>query len=263
MVARVASSATPGRHPGKNSLTIRQPEFYVAARGCWRERDDDRQIHSLFKAIGRCGGGPCARQRCRGRRSRCSLRSTHPLGPPMNAALNLLNRVEDAISSGSLGRRSEMLRHVTDLFVLGAPQCSDDDVALFDTVFARLATEIERSARALLAVRLAPIPNAPPNTIRALAFDDAIEVAGPVLTQSERLDETALVENASTKGQGHLLAISRRRVLSEAVTDALVEFGDRQVVLSTAENPGARFSEAGFAKLVKRSDGDDPLALCV
>jgi uncharacterized protein (DUF2336 family) len=88
-------------------------------------------------------------------------------------------------------------------------------------------------------------------------------VASPVLTQSQRLDEAALVENASTKGQGHLLAISRRRVLSEAVTDALVEFGNRQVVLSTAENPGARFSEAGLAKLVQRSDGDDPLALCV
>jgi uncharacterized protein (DUF2336 family) len=181
----------------------------------------------------------------------------------MNAALNLLTRVEDAISSGSLSRRSEMLRHVTDLFVLGAPQCTDDDVALFDTVFARLVAEIEQSARALLAVRLAPIPNAPPNTIRTLAFDDAIDVAGPVLTQSERLDEAALVENASTKGQGHMLAISRRRVLSEAVTDVLVTLGDRQVVLSTAENPGARFSEAGFAKLVQRSDGDDGLALRV
>jgi uncharacterized protein (DUF2336 family) len=181
----------------------------------------------------------------------------------MNAALSLLNQVDEAISSGSLSRRGELIRHVTDLFIVGAERCDDEDVALFDTVFTRLAGEIEQGARVLLAARLAPIPNAPPITIRALAFDDAIEVAGPILAQSERLDEASLVENASTKGQEHLLAISRRRAISEPVTDVLVVRGDRQVVLSTAENLGARFSEAGFARLVERADGDDRLAECV
>ena len=178
----------------------------------------------------------------------------------MNAALSLLSQVDEALSSGSFSRRAEMIRHVTDLFIVGAARCSDADVALFDTVFTRLAAEIEQGARALLAARLAPIPNAPPVTIRALAFDDAIEVAGPVLTQSERLDEATLIENASTKGQEHLLAISRRRILSEAVTDVLVLRGDRHVVLSTVENPGARFSEAGFAQVVQRAERDDRLA---
>ena len=178
----------------------------------------------------------------------------------MNAALSLLSQVDEALSSGSFSRRAEMIRHVTDLFIVGAAQCTHEDVALFDTVFTRLAAEIEQGARALLAARLAPIPNAPPITIRALAFDDAIEVAGPVLVQSERLDEATLIENASTKGQEHLLAISRRRALSEAVTDVLVVRGDRHVVLSTVENPGARFSEAGFARVVQRAEGDARLA---
>jgi len=178
----------------------------------------------------------------------------------MNAALTLLSQVDEALSSGSFSRRAEMIRHVTDLFIVGAARCSDADVALFDTVFTRLAAEIEQGARALLAARLAPIPNAPPITIRALAFDDAIEVAGPVLTQSERLDEATLIENASTKGQEHLLAISRRRSLSEVVTDVLVVRGDRHVVLSAVENPGAKFSEAGFARVVERAAGDERLA---
>jgi len=181
----------------------------------------------------------------------------------MNAAINLLAGVEDAVSSGSLGQRTEMLRHVTDLFVIGSPQCTDEDVAVFDSVFTRLAAEIETTARALLAARLAPIPNAPPITIRALALDDAIEVAGPVLLQSARLDEATLIEAAGSKGREHLLAISQRASLSEAVTDVLVVRGDQMVVLSTAENPGARFSEAGYTTLVRRADGDDRLALCV
>lgn len=60
---------------------------------------------------------------------------------------------------------------------------------------------IETSARALLSNRLAPIDTAPRRTIRALAFDDLIEVAGPVLSQSMRLDDETLIENGATKAR--------------------------------------------------------------
>src|SRR5262249_56900732 len=116
------------------------------------------------------------------------------------------------------------------------------------------------SARAALAERLAAVPNAPPTAVRTLAFDDAIDVAGPVLKGSERLDNVTLVENASSKSQQHLLAISQRKSLSETVTDVLVERGNREVALSTARNAGAKFSEAGYVRLIKRSEGDDELA---
>ena len=178
----------------------------------------------------------------------------------MTVDLSFAEQAEPAVEKGTFGRRSELLARVTDLFVQGAARFDDQDIAQFDDVIMRLAVDIELSARALLAVRLAPIPNAPPNVIRALAFDDAIDVAGPVLSTSERLDNPTLVENARTKGQEHLLAISRRRSLSEIVTDVLVARGDRRVVLSTVDNPGARFSTAGFEAVVQRSAGDDRLA---
>ena len=186
-----------------------------------------------------------------------------PIESTMTANTKLLNEVEDAMASGSLARRGKIVRHVTDLFIVGAAQCSDQEIELFDDVLTRLAVEIEMSARALLAVRLAPIKNAPPRIIRTLAFDDEIDVAGPVLEQSDRLDDAALVENAQKKGQGHLLAISRRRALSESITDVLVVRGDQQVVLSAAENRGAKFSAVGFSGLVRRAEGDDRLAACV
>jgi uncharacterized protein (DUF2336 family) len=181
----------------------------------------------------------------------------------MTATRDLLSEVENAMASGSLTRRGTIVRHVTDLFIVGSAQCTESEIALFDDVLIRLAVEIEVSARALLAVRLAPIGNAPPRIIRALAFDDEIDVASPVLEQSERLDDASLVENARKKGQEHLLAISRRRSLSEPITDVLVERGDRQVALSTAENRGAKLSALGFTGLVRRSEGDDRLAACV
>jgi uncharacterized protein (DUF2336 family) len=104
-------------------------------------------------------------------------------------------------------------------------------------VFQCLIDHIETSAKTLLSNRLAPIDTAPPLTIRALAFDDVIEVAGPVLSQSARLDDKTLIENARSKSQAHLMAISTRKVLSGAVTDVLVQRGNDEVVQSTVNNP--------------------------
>ena len=115
----------------------------------------------------------------------------------------------------------------------------------------------------MLAHRLSTLPRAPAKLSRKLATDDDIEVAGPILQKSDRLDTATLVETASTKTQQHLLAISRRSSLDERITDVLVERGDKPVVLSTANNPGARFSDAGFNTLVTRSKGDDELAASV
>ena len=179
----------------------------------------------------------------------------------MSAKLKFIGELESAIANESVSRRAEILGRVTDLFVAGATRLTDDEVELFDDVITRLAVEIEISARSLLSIRLAPIPNAPSRTIRTLAFDDAIEVAAPVLIQSPRLNDTDLVENARIKGQEHMLAISRRSHLSEAVTDVLVERGDQLVLMSTVENRGAKLSNAGFSILVQRTEGDEGLAV--
>jgi uncharacterized protein (DUF2336 family) len=181
----------------------------------------------------------------------------------MTSEHSILGELEQALLQGDSEQRAQTLRGVTDLFVLGAGQYTAEQVALFDDVFSRLVLEIESTSRAVLSRRIAPLPAAPPRVIRTLAFDDEIDVAGPVLSYSEKLDEAALVENARTKSQDHLLAISRRRSLGENVTDILVERGNREVVQATAENPGARFSEAGYGRLVLRAADDERLAACV
>jgi uncharacterized protein (DUF2336 family) len=172
----------------------------------------------------------------------------------------LLDELEAALSSGTNTRRIEMLMRITDLFLGGASRYSEEQIGVFDDVMGRLVGMIEAKARAKLAHRLAPVANAPSQVMHMLAFDDDIEVARPVLSQWERLDERALVANAASKSQQHLFAIAQRKSLSEAVTDLLVERGDRDVVHSVIKNSGARFSDAGFRMLVSRSVGDDDLA---
>jgi uncharacterized protein (DUF2336 family) len=170
-----------------------------------------------------------------------------------------ISEIDAAVAHVAPERRTHMLGQVLDLFVLHAPSFSDDEIAVFDDVISRLAADIEVEARVLLAQRLAVVPKAPRNVIRMLAFDDEVDVATPVLTHSERLDEASLVANAKTKSQRHLFAISRRRALGEPVTDVLVERGDRSVAISVAGNAGARFSEKGLLGLIRRSAGDDVL----
>jgi uncharacterized protein (DUF2336 family) len=176
---------------------------------------------------------------------------------------NLLDELQATLAHGTVTRRIETLRRVTDLFINGAVDYSDEQIDLFDDVFQCLILHIETSAKALLANRLATVDTAPPRTIRTLAFDDLIEVAAPVLSQSNRLDDDTLIETARTKSQAHLLAISMRKVLSGAVTDVLVLRGNDEVIHNTVNNTGAELSERGLTRLIARAEGDEDLATCL
>lgn len=177
----------------------------------------------------------------------------------MPPPIAFLQDVQSAIAQGSFARRAEILRAVTDLFVDQHPQYSDEEVEVFDEVITLLAREIETSAKVLLASRLAPIPNAPPKTIRSLAQDDIIEIAWPVLAHSPRLAEEDLIALACTKSQQHLLAIARRKSLSPRITDVLIARGERPVLAGLASNRGAAFSTEGYATLADKINGDQDL----
>lgn len=178
----------------------------------------------------------------------------------MNARKSLIGELESAIQSGSRERRVDTLRRVTDLFLIDCDRLSEDQVGVFDEVLTQLVTRIETKARVELGERLAPVENAPIETIRRLAGDDEIAVAAPVLSQSQRLTSNDLIEIARTKSQDHLLAISCRSKIEEQVTDALLERGNDAVYLRLASNNGASFSESGYSRLVHRADGKDSLA---
>jgi len=171
----------------------------------------------------------------------------------------LLDELEAALASGTDARRVEMLARIAELFVNGLPNYSEDQIALFDDVMGRLLSAIDSKGRTKLAQQLAPIANAPRTVIHTLAFDNDIDVARPVLGQSERINDAEILANATTKSQQHLLAIAQRKALSEALTDVLVERGDRNVVHLLVKNPGTRFSDAGLHMLVRRATGDQTL----
>jgi len=171
---------------------------------------------------------------------------------------SFLRELEEAVARGTPESRKRALWHTTDVMITG--RYSDDEIWTFGAVIGRLADEIEVAARAQLARQLARFDRAPVNILHKLAFDDSMDVAGPVLRESERLEPYALVANACTKSQTHMLAISERKTIDEAVTDVLVTRGDQKVVSSVVRNNGARFSDFGFLHMIKRAEGDSILA---
>ena len=181
----------------------------------------------------------------------------------MSTYVTLLTELDGALADGGSIRHTTMVQKLADLFQLGAETYSDDQIAVFDDVFVRLVSRIETSARAALSARLAPIRRAPPALSRVLASDDAIDVATPVLRHGTRLSGATLAEVARTKSQAHLLAISLRDYLDRSVTDILIDRGDREVLLTTARNPGAQLSDFGFSTIIARAKGDDELAASI
>src|SRR4030088_2834487 len=172
---------------------------------------------------------------------------------------SIIAELEDAVRNGSSEKRVGTLRQVTDLFLHEGDRLSEDQVQVFDDVLCILIARVESRAKAELSQRLAPLDYAPFEVIQHLARDNDIAVAGEILANSSRLRTSDLVEIASTRGQDHLLAISGRINLPEAVTDVIVDRGERKVIRKLANNASAALSHARSSGIVAHADADDEL----
>src|SRR5262249_40928217 len=74
------------------------------------------------------------------------------------------------------------------------------------------------------------------------------------------LQDTDLVKIAGSRSQQHLLAISKRPDLSEAVTDAILKHAGNDVSRVLARNASARLTEKGYASLLATAAHDDSVA---
>src|SRR4051795_3976420 len=181
----------------------------------------------------------------------------------MTAATTLIPGLDEIVRGGDPKRRAEAARRISELFLQGAASFRADHVDLFDDVLVTLVPHTEFAARADLAEQLSLLANAPRGLVGQLAHEDEIAIAGPLLRKSPVIDEQMLIEIASAKGQGHLLAMSERPALSPDLTDVIVRRGDRDVVRRAAGNAGALFSQAGYSALIRRASHDGVLTLAV
>src|SRR3954447_5629218 len=140
----------------------------------------------------------------------------------MTPATALIPGLDEIVSGGDPKRRADAARRISELFLQGAGNFGSDHVDLFDGVLTSLVPHAELAERADLAERLSLLANAPRALVGQLAHDDEIAIAGPLLRRSPVIDETMLLEIATMKGQGHLLAMAERPTLSTDLTEIMV-----------------------------------------
>lgn len=169
----------------------------------------------------------------------------------MSAHRNL-TRLVDLAREPSSDKRRELLREMTDLFMAGPDSYNENENNQFGQILGTVAREMEMEVRQNLATRLANVPNAPRSLIVQLASDE-ISVAGPVLARSKVLLDADLIAVAKLKSQEHLHAIAGRAEVSSAVSDALVERGNDNVLVRLASNAGARLSETALETLTEKA----------
>lgn len=176
------------------------------------------------------------------------------------AFVDLISELDTVVKCGSAHRRVQILHQITGLFLSAVDRLNEQHIGVYDDIFVRLMQFSDSATLARLSSTFADLGSAPKQTIHHLAIHEAATVAAPVLLKSASIAETDLVEVAGTRGQQHLLAIARRKSLSETLTDILVLRGDTQVCRALAKNDGARFSRRGLSKLIDAAARDDEVA---
>ncbi len=176
----------------------------------------------------------------------------------MSPSNERLLRLVNLANEDSSDKRRELLEEVADLFIDDSGAMNSREAGLADEILTKVAHDVEMKVRAGLAERFASSASAPPTLLRMLANDE-IEVAAPILEESRALNEADLVAIVRSKGQAHMMAVTRREEIPEAVSDVLVERGDDNVLVNLVQNAGAQISRGGMETLVARSENASAL----
>ena len=148
--------------------------------------------------------------------------------------------------------RAALLTAITQLYDGQGYRLTAQDREMISDIIVQLIREVETSVRRALADHFAERSDAPEHLVIALANDD-IEVAYPVLLKSKVLHDAELIEIVQHRTMEHQVAIAMRPLVSEQVSDALVETKNDKVVTTLLENSGARICETTMEQLVEAS----------
>jgi uncharacterized protein (DUF2336 family) len=173
-----------------------------------------------------------------------SVRPNHnPAEPPPPLELN---------ESHEPRARTALVQRLCDLVSWPESRIPSHERQLAADILVGLLRTSNTELRRRCALGLARVNDAPKSLLRYLARDD-ISVAQPLLESGAGFDEADLIATVRAGVSAHWIAISRRKTLSEPVTDALMQTGDVDVIEAVLRNANARLSTQGVDLIVARS----------
>lgn len=148
--------------------------------------------------------------------------------------------------------RARLVENITDLFLSDDGRLSEHERALMSDILGKLISQVEAGIKKELAKVLASEDIELPEIILQLA-NDHVEIARPLLEQSKLLKDPDLIEIIRMRTDEHRMAIAMREDISEPLSNALVEYGNEDVVETLLNNHDALLSKRAMEYLVAES----------
>lgn len=163
---------------------------------------------------------------------------------------------EEHAGEGGLARRT-LLRRLIDFIAMPASQVAPQDRSMGGDILLDMLFHATDSDRLLCAKRIAALSDAPRRLLRYLAQCN-IDIARPLLEDSESFDSSDLLEIIDQVTPDHRVLIARRKRVPAVVSDQLARRGEISAVKALIQNAGAELSETAIDILVERSrkEGD-------
>ncbi|MTI43723.1 DUF2336 domain-containing protein [Roseibium hamelinense] len=159
---------------------------------------------------------------------------------------NLIEKAKEC----SADKRTEVVSHVTDLFVRRSGQNQPKEINLYNGLLEGMVDSVDVDTRQSMSEKLCKVDQTSSILAKTLAADE-LQIAQSMLENSKSLTQKDLMELAKTKGQGHLLALSKRKHIDPDLTKLLLERGHTEVRQSVAMNLGAEITKEDFERVVK------------
>ncbi|MEO1027652.1 MAG: DUF2336 domain-containing protein [Pseudomonadota bacterium] len=173
----------------------------------------------------------------------------------MNTVDDLVPKLDPAIVAG----RRAMLRRVVDFVAIPASgYTSRLERAIAGDILLGMLIDADVSDKRACAQRLSVSTDAPRRLLRYLCHC-SFEIAQPVLEDNTALDCQDLKEIIEHGSLEHLIAIARRRNLSENVSHALVARGELEPIKLLLDNKSCSLSESSMDLLIKLSNANAEL----
>lgn len=169
------------------------------------------------------------------------------------AAIPVRELAEQLAAERSAERRSQVATILGTAFANGALSEAERLVAI--KIFEHLARDVATEVRRALSEHIKSCPLLPRAIAQTLA-QDIESVAIPVLRYSTVLTEDDLRAIIAEGSAAKQIAIAERKSVEEAVAEALVGTGNRDVVGTLLANVGARINETSLQTVVD-AFGDD------
>lgn len=154
--------------------------------------------------------------------------------------------------SKSNDARSQLVENITDMFLSDQGRLSEHERALMSDILGKLIHQVESDIRRELSEAIVKSGVDMPDVAKLLASDE-VEIARPLLEQSDLLKDPDLIEIIRMRTDEHRMSIAMRDNITEPVSNALIEYGSEDVIEALLGNHDAQLSRRAMEYLVMES----------